>query len=115
MKYQLKVNNTDRYKDLNQMDVWSNKTLIENYSEKLKERSKLEKKVRESSDKNLVSQLNQLNDELETIRNEGNRRDILDFKTWDEVKEICERIFAVKPKYKLTEGVHPTSVAYKDD
>jgi len=109
MKYKLKVKNKSikKYKDIRFIKEWPNQVLVERYDEAKEAAIAIEKRLEklglyEQEEKDeLAEKYKRTLKLIEFLEDTGRERNIMYFMPWEEVKEICERIFNDKRKFKL--------------
>lgn len=116
MKYKLKTkdSNQDKYEDIRFIKEWPNQILVDRYDEAKKAAIEIEKRLEklglyEQEEKRELAEKYQRTLKLiEFLEDTGSERNILYFMPWGEVKDICERIFNDKKKFKLkVRGIPP--------
>ena len=116
MKYKLKAKNKSpkEHRDILLIKEWPNKVLVKRYEQVKEKAIETEKRLEELSlyeqekKEQLADKYRAILRLIELLEDEGREREILYFMPWKEVREICERLFSDKRKFKLvSKGVRP--------
>lgn len=116
MKYKLKTKSKrqKKYKDIRHINNWPNGVLVERYDQAKEKAIEVEKQLEkcglyeQKKRKVLAKKYRTVLKLIELLGDKGREREILYFMPWKEVKEICEREFNNKRRFKLvSKGVHP--------
>ena len=109
MKYKLKNNNENlrKYRDIHFIKEWPSQALVKRYDEVRKVAIQIEDQLEkvgfdeQEEKQELTEKYERTLRLIELLEDEGRKRSILYFMPWEEVEEICERIFNDKRKFKL--------------
>jgi len=109
MKYKLKAKdkNLKKYMDIRFIKEWPNQVLVERYVEAKTAAIEIEERLEklglyeQEEKRELVEKYKRTLKLIEFLEDTGRERNILYFMPWQEVKEVCERIFNDKRKFKL--------------
>lgn len=109
MKYKLKTKdkNLNKYKGIPSIKECPNQVLVERYDKAKEAAIAIEKRLEklglyEQEEKDeLAKKYKKTLKLIEFLEDTGRERNILYFMPWEEIKEICERIFNDKRKFKL--------------
>lgn len=109
MKYKLKAKdkNIKKHKDIRYIEEWPNEVLVDRYDEAKAAAIEIEKRLEklglyeQEEKQELAEKYKRSLKLIEFLEDTGRERNILYFMPWEEVKEVCERIFNDKRKFKL--------------
>jgi len=116
MKYKLKTKSKKqkKYRDIRYINDWPNSVLVERYDQAKERAIEIEKQLEklglyeQKEKKHLAKKYRTVLRLIELLEDKGREREILYFMPWKEVKEICDREFNSKRRFKLvSKGVHP--------